>query len=57
MSDISPDSQSRIAQYVQENFGQSSVVLCYIAALSVTQPEGALFALAEFNRLYKEKAA
>lgn len=53
---LSPDSQARITQYVREQFGQPSVVLCYIAALSGTSPDGALFGLAEFNRLYKEMA-
>lgn len=53
---LSPDSQARITQYVREQFGQPGVILCYISALSEMNPDGALWALAEFNRLYKGAA-
>lgn len=53
---LSPDSKARITQYVREQFGQPSVVLCYISALSEMNPDGALWALTEFNRLYRANA-
>lgn len=56
MTDLPPDSQARITQYVREQFGQPSVILCYIAALAEHEPDRALLALSEFCRLQKELA-
>jgi hypothetical protein len=53
VTDLPPDSQARITQYVREQFGQPSVILCYISALAVHEPNAALFALSVFERMMR----
>lgn len=55
MTNLPPDSQARITQYVTTHRDDAVTLVAYFAGLAEYAPDLALFAIGEFNRL-KERS-